>query len=269
MLRTLMCQLVDHGRLTTTLGRARELVRWADGAIRHAMGGAGGGTHAGRERARNMMWASRPGSVRRLLVDIAPALREQGRAGGWTRAVRAGRRRGDGAPMAHVEVVGRGAGGERGAGGGSASPASASAPYPGASATWRGPELRPPRPGRAAEAPPSTRQRILAAAAADAAAGSNAGTALAIARGLGGMPRAAAMAARATNAALRGGLGVGGAAGTRRGVATAAAGAGPLPPLPPPPPLPPLPPLLPPPSWTRPGAAARLVGLPWSEDGSA
>ena len=97
----MMCQLVEHGRIKTTLAKAKGLKIWADRTI--TLGKAG--THVARVRATNQMWASRGDLVRKLFTEIAPRFGD--RAGGYTRVLQSGHRQGDAAKMAYIELVGQ------------------------------------------------------------------------------------------------------------------------------------------------------------------
>ncbi len=97
LIRNLMTDLIRHERLQTTEPKAAELRREVEKLI---------GTARGNDlHARRLVMAKLYDEqvVRKLFSDIVP--RYQGRAGGFTRMVKLMPRRGDGAPMAQIELV--------------------------------------------------------------------------------------------------------------------------------------------------------------------
>lgn len=92
---SLVCNLIEHGRVRTTLAKARVVRSWADRMV--TLGKRG--TLADRRLALERL--HRPERVARLFRDIAPAFSD--RRGGYTRVLKLGRRGGDGAEMAIVE----------------------------------------------------------------------------------------------------------------------------------------------------------------------
>ncbi|KAJ2770273.1 hypothetical protein IWQ56_002228 [Coemansia nantahalensis] len=98
VLRNLTTDLIKHGRLETTLPRAKELRRLADKMI--TLG------KRGDEHARHQIEAYlyQPKAVVPLLLDTY-AKRFAERPGGFTRVVPIGNRRGDNAPMAMIEIL--------------------------------------------------------------------------------------------------------------------------------------------------------------------
>ena len=107
LLRNQATALIRHERITTTLAKAKELRPFVERLITIAKRGIadGGETsralHARRIVARDM--ADRK-MVGKLFASIAPRFAE--RPGGYTRVLRSGRRQGDDAPLAQVELVG-------------------------------------------------------------------------------------------------------------------------------------------------------------------
>lgn len=97
MLANAVCSLIEHGRITTTLVKAKEIRRFADKAI--TMGKAGS-LHA-RSQATSLL--HQHGVVKRLFEEIAPQYKE--RNGGYTRIMKLGPRRGDAAELAILELV--------------------------------------------------------------------------------------------------------------------------------------------------------------------
>lgn len=97
LIRNLMTDLIRHERLQTTEPKASELRREVEKLI--------GVARANDLHARRMVAAKLYDEtvVRKLFAEIVP--RFQGRPGGFTRTVRLAPRRGDGAPMAQIELV--------------------------------------------------------------------------------------------------------------------------------------------------------------------
>lgn len=89
--------LFRHGRIKTTLAKAKNLQPYAEKLITTARGGD---LHARRLVAREIHDRA---VLRRLMDDIAP--RYASRPGGYTRIYRLGTRRGDGAQEAIIELV--------------------------------------------------------------------------------------------------------------------------------------------------------------------
>jgi large subunit ribosomal protein L17 len=90
---------VRYERIRTTLAKAKEVQTHADRAVTWAKQG----THQYHVRANGYLRA--PDLVTKLFSVIAPRYKD--RAGGYTRILRAGYRRGDRAEMAVLEYVGR------------------------------------------------------------------------------------------------------------------------------------------------------------------
>ena len=97
MLRNLTTSLFEHGRIETTVTRAKEVKRMADKMVTL---GKRGDLHARRQA---LAYITRDDVVKILFDDIAPKYAE--RQGGYTRIYRVGPRRGDGAEMAVIELV--------------------------------------------------------------------------------------------------------------------------------------------------------------------
>ena len=95
--RSLAESLLQHERITTTLSRAKETQRLAERLI--TLGKEG--SLSARRRAVGFL--SDSDLVRRLFSEVAP--RFSNRPGGYTRILHAGRRCGDGASMAVLELV--------------------------------------------------------------------------------------------------------------------------------------------------------------------
>lgn len=98
VLRNLATSLFEKERLMTTVAKAKELRRFAEGVITLAKNGS---LHS-RRLALKYVWKKEV--LKKLFEEIGP--RFEGRNGGYVRVVRIGERKGDGAPMAMVELVG-------------------------------------------------------------------------------------------------------------------------------------------------------------------
>ncbi|MBK7858844.1 MAG: 50S ribosomal protein L17 [Archangiaceae bacterium] len=99
MLRNMVTSLIDHERITTTIPRAKEARRMAERVITL---GKKGGLH-------NVRLASQTVKDRVLLQKLFGELKDRyaKRAGGYTRILRIGFRRGDATEMAILELVDR------------------------------------------------------------------------------------------------------------------------------------------------------------------
>ena len=112
LLRNLVTALLDHERIETTHGKARELRRVADRMITL---GKRGDLHARRQAL--AVIRSREGTGK-VFGDLAERFRS--RPGGYTRVLKLRTRVGDAAPLSIVELVGSGEGGAKVAKGGKA-----------------------------------------------------------------------------------------------------------------------------------------------------
>ncbi|MCG0277390.1 MAG: 50S ribosomal protein L17 [Thermanaeromonas sp.] len=97
LLRNIVTSFLREGRLTTTEPRAKELRRIADEMITLAKRGD---LHARRQALAYLLDED---VVTKLFKEIGP--RYADRQGGYTRLVKVGYRRGDGAPLVMVELV--------------------------------------------------------------------------------------------------------------------------------------------------------------------
>ena len=97
MLANLATALFEHGRITTTVTKAKRLQPLAERLITFAKRGD---LHA---RRRVLTVVRDKGVVHTLFTEIAPAVAE--RNGGYTRVTKVGNRKGDNAPMAVIELV--------------------------------------------------------------------------------------------------------------------------------------------------------------------
>jgi large subunit ribosomal protein L17 len=97
LIRNLMTDLIRHERLQTTEPKANELRREVEKLI--------GTARAGDLHARRLVAAKLYDQevLKKLFAEIVP--RYQSRPGGFTRTVKLMPRRGDGAPMAQIELV--------------------------------------------------------------------------------------------------------------------------------------------------------------------
>jgi len=96
LLRGLMESLFLKGKIKTTLAKAKEVQRFAEKQITIAKRGD---LHARRLLLRKFP----PLVVEKLIREIAPKYKE--RLGGYTRIIKLGQRKSDGAEMAIIELV--------------------------------------------------------------------------------------------------------------------------------------------------------------------
>jgi large subunit ribosomal protein L17 len=104
MFRNMVTSLIRHERITTTTPKAKELKRLADKIITLAKKG---GAHHRRIANRDVKDVE---VLNKLFGSVAD--RFKARPGGYTRVVRVGRRAGDAAEMAMIELVDRAPAGE-------------------------------------------------------------------------------------------------------------------------------------------------------------
>ena len=97
LLANLATSLFEHGRIKTTEPKARALRPYAEKLITHAKQGT---LHNRREVLKKIRDKD---VVHKLFAEIGPNYAE--RAGGYTRIVKLGPRKGDNAPMASIELV--------------------------------------------------------------------------------------------------------------------------------------------------------------------
>ena len=97
LFRNQLQSLVEHERIVTTLPKAKELRPIFEKAVTQGKRG----TVQARRRVRR--WIPKRELVRKLFNDIAPRFSE--RNGGYTRIIKLGPRKGDGAEMAVLELV--------------------------------------------------------------------------------------------------------------------------------------------------------------------
>ncbi len=101
LFRILVADLIRHERLKTTEAKAKEVRPLAEKLITL---GKDGSLHARRQA---LAYVNDKDVVKKLFEEIAP--RFASRPGGYTRIIKLGPRLGDGAAMAQLELVGRGA----------------------------------------------------------------------------------------------------------------------------------------------------------------
>ena len=102
MLANQTCSLIEHGRITTTLAKAKAVRPLAEKMVTLAKRG---GLHA-RRRALALLHNNSTRTVKavgKLFAEIAP--RSAARNGGYTRVVKLGPRSSDSASMAFIEWV--------------------------------------------------------------------------------------------------------------------------------------------------------------------
>lgn len=97
LLRNAVTSLLEHEKITTTDGKAREIRRIAEKMITL---GKRGDQHARRQADSYIMSDA---VVYKLFTNLADRFSE--RPGGYTRMIKTGFRQGDGAPMVIVELV--------------------------------------------------------------------------------------------------------------------------------------------------------------------
>jgi len=97
MMRNLVKSMIEHGRITTTLPKAKEMRRYVDRVITY---GKANTVHA--RRLAYSVLGDRD-LVKKLFDEVAPVFAT--RPGGYTRILKAGFRKGDSAPMAIIEFV--------------------------------------------------------------------------------------------------------------------------------------------------------------------
>jgi len=97
MFRNMLVSLLTHERIRTTLPKAKEIRSWTDKIITL---GKKGDLHA-RRRAFDLLRDR--DAVKKLFEEITPRFKD--RMGGYTRIYKMGRRLGDAAPMALVELT--------------------------------------------------------------------------------------------------------------------------------------------------------------------
>ena len=95
LLSNLACSLIEHGRIKTTLGKAKALRPVAEKLVTL---GKNGDLHARRQA---IAFLRQKEVVQKLFSEVAPAAAT--RAGGYCRITKLGARMTDSAPMAYIE----------------------------------------------------------------------------------------------------------------------------------------------------------------------
>ncbi|HEX8985755.1 MAG TPA: 50S ribosomal protein L17 [Bryobacteraceae bacterium] len=98
LLRNLVTSVIEHERVITTVPKAKAVQPWVDNMITLAKDDT---LHARRQAATVLMT---PASVKKLFDTLGTRFGQ--RTGGYTRIVRLGPRKGDGAEQAMIELVG-------------------------------------------------------------------------------------------------------------------------------------------------------------------
>ena len=99
MFSNMVCSLIEHEQIKTTLPKAKELKRVAEKFVSI---GKKGNLHSRRLASARL---KQEAAVKKLFDVLAPRYKD--RHGGYTRVIRAGFRYGDMAPMAVIEFVER------------------------------------------------------------------------------------------------------------------------------------------------------------------
>lgn len=106
MFRNMVTSLLQHERIYTTVPKAKEMRRWAEWMITL---GKHGDLHARRQA---LQIIREKDVVHKVFDELAQ--RYQNRAGGYTRIVKVGFRRGDASPMCLLELISDAKPGEKG-----------------------------------------------------------------------------------------------------------------------------------------------------------
>jgi large subunit ribosomal protein L17 len=99
LLRSLAASLIEHGAIETTEAKAKELRPFVEKLITKARSGT---LHDRRLAGRHIRTRA---AADKLFQEIGPKLAK--RPGGYTRILKTGHRKGDGADMARIELVER------------------------------------------------------------------------------------------------------------------------------------------------------------------
>jgi len=97
LMRNLAQQLIEHGAIETTEAKAKELRPFVEKLITKAKTGT---LHARRLAGRHVQ---QRGVADKLFQEVGPKFAT--RQGGYTRILKTGHRKGDGAEMARIELV--------------------------------------------------------------------------------------------------------------------------------------------------------------------
>lgn len=99
LLNSLAFNLITRGKIKTTLAKAKELRPFAEKLVTRAKVG----TPAGRRIVLSKLGGNHTREVKKLFDVIAPKYADK--KGGYTRVLKLGVRKSDGAPMAIIEFV--------------------------------------------------------------------------------------------------------------------------------------------------------------------
>ena len=97
LLRNLATSLIESGAIETTEAKAKELRPFVEKLITKAKAGT---LHARREAGKHV---HKRAAADKLFQEVGPKMAK--RAGGYTRILKTGHRKGDGADMARIELV--------------------------------------------------------------------------------------------------------------------------------------------------------------------
>ena len=97
LMRNLASSLIEHGSIETTEAKAKELRPFVEKLITKARAGT---LHARRQAVRHV---HKRETADKLFQELGPKFAK--RAGGYTRILKTGHRKGDGAEMARIELV--------------------------------------------------------------------------------------------------------------------------------------------------------------------
>lgn len=94
--KSLATALIEHGKIKTTLAKAKSLSRFADKIITTAK-------KQNLSSQRDLLETFSPETVKKLVNKLVPEFNDK--KGGYTRTIRLGRRKSDGAEMAIIEFT--------------------------------------------------------------------------------------------------------------------------------------------------------------------
>lgn len=97
LLANLACSLIEHGHITTTVAKSKELRTFIESLIPLSLKGDL------QSRRQALATLRNEDAVTKLFGELAPQF--SGRTGGYTRILKLGRRYGDAAEMARIEFV--------------------------------------------------------------------------------------------------------------------------------------------------------------------
>ena len=105
MLRNMVSSLFEHGRITTTVPKAKEARRYAEKCITYGKKAIAADTPAKKLHFQRLALSAlnNRDAVKNLIEKVAPQYKD--RQGGYTRVLRAGFRFGDRSPIAIFELV--------------------------------------------------------------------------------------------------------------------------------------------------------------------